>query len=207
MAGSPGNVDAPKPKSRSPAPFSWGRALLVAAAIIVLIVGSLKLVNRNSPEGRLLAHIPESIRETCEAEYTDFLNGWHFVAVEGHPEAIAGFFCHWKGGPEGISLSYLLFDSKAWMDDNYWKLVYGVPKGNDCLIDKIVEYEYSRGGEKAGRVYCNRDYSFFGGDGEPHIIWTDDEALVLTDASTCFGCPVSQPLYQWWQDLQAGRIG
>lgn len=199
MAGSPGNVDAPKPESRSPAPFSWGRALLVAAAIIVLIVGPLKLVNRNSPEGRLLAHIPESVREICEAEYTDFLNGIHHVAVEGHAEAIAGFFCHWRGTLPGlednISLTYLLFDSKLWMDANYWKLAYGVPKGDDCLIDEIVQYEYSRGGQKAGHVYCNRGYRVFGIPNGSHIIWTDDEVLVLTDAITCFGCD-SQPLYQ-----------
>lgn len=199
--------DRRKPKRRWAA--SHRGTLLLIGVVVILIVGSVlvpRLVNRYSPGGKLLAHIPESIRETCRAEYTDeFVSGFHFVAVDGHPMAIAGFFCHWKGGPEGFSLTYLLFDRKAWMVIDYRKLAYGAPKGDDCLIEKIVQYEYSRGGQKSGLVYCNRDYNVFGEDGEPHIIWTDDEALVLTDASACFGCD-SQPLYQWWQDLQAGRV-
>jgi len=89
----------------------WG-ALVIIGVLVILVAGSLKLVHRYSSEGRLRSYVPESIRETCSAEYTTSLIKIHYVATEGYPSAIAGLYCKWKA-PTGnlnsdILMTYLL---------------------------------------------------------------------------------------------------
>jgi len=146
----------------------WGMLLLLGV-LVILIVVSVKLVNRYSPEGRLRSYVPESIRGTCEAELHTYPVDVDEVATEGHPSAIAGLFCYWKGHSPAISntevwITYLLFSDRESLLLSYPRLL-----PTNCLT------------AEAGRRICF-DPHYFGTFGEmQHVAWTDG-TLVLTDA-------------------------
>jgi len=153
--------------------------LLLLGVLVILIVVSVKLVHRYSPEGRLRSYVPESIRETCNAGSGSSPEGEGSVAaIEGHPTATAGLFCYWEGHSPAISntmvfMTYLLFSDRE-------SLLYAYPRllPTNCLT------------AEAGRRICF-DRHYFGTFGEiQHVVWTDG-TLVLTDAM------VAGAVYGW----------
>lgn len=110
LEGPRGTTESPRvgiytPKRRWAASH-WG--LLLLGILVILILGSVwvsRLVYRDSPEGRLRSYVPESIRETCKAEYTTSLIKIHYVATDGFPTATASLFCFW---PVGCIYSFTL---------------------------------------------------------------------------------------------------
>jgi hypothetical protein len=155
----------------------WGMLLLLGV-LVILIVVSVKLVHRYSPEGRLRSYVPESIRETCTAGSGSFEGGGSVAAIEGHPTAKAGLFCGWEGHSPAISntvvfMTYLLFSDRESLLD-----AFPSPPPTNCLTDE------------AGRRICF-DPHYFGTFGEiQHVVWTDGR-LVLTDAM------VAGAVYGW----------
>jgi len=156
----------------------WGMLLLLGV-LVILIVVSVKLVHRYSPEGRLRSYVPESIRETCNAGSGSSPEGEGSVAaIEGHPTATVGLFCYWEGHSPAISntmvfMTYLLFSDRE-------SLLYAYPRllPTNCLT------------AEAGRRICF-DRHYFGTFGEiQHVVWTDG-TLVLTDAM------VAGAVYGW----------
>lgn len=164
----------------------WG-ILFLLGVLVILIVVSVKLVHRYSPEGRLRSYVPESIRGTCEAKTSSFPYTGTYVATEGYPSAVAGLFCDWKGQSPAISntevfMTYLLFSDRK-------SLLYAYPRllPTNCLTDE------------AGRRICYDPHYFgrpaggfltLGSLYHRHIVWTDG-TLILTDAT------VAGAVYGW----------
>jgi hypothetical protein len=152
--------------------------LLLLGVLVIVIVVSVKLVHRYSPEGRLRSYVPESIRETCNAGSGSIVGGGSVAAIEGHLTAKAGLFCYWKGHSPAISntvvfMTYLLFSDRESL-----LFAYPRPRPTNCLT------------AEAGRKICF-DPHYFGTFGEiQHVVWTDG-TLVLTDAM------VAGAVYGW----------
>jgi hypothetical protein len=152
--------------------------LLLLGVLVILIVVSVKLVHRYSPEGRLRSYVPASIREGCTATSGSFEGAGSVAAIEGHSTAKAGLFCDWDGHSPAISntvvfMTYLLFSDRE-------SLLFAYPRSlpTNCLTDE------------AGRRICF-DPHYFGTFGEiQHVVWTDG-TLVLTDAM------VAGAVYGW----------
>jgi hypothetical protein len=152
------------------------RGTLLLLVVVVLIAGSVlvpRLVYRYSPEGRLLSSVPEGIRETCMAGFTDFLNpGFHYEATDGYPEAIAGLFCSWRPNrnPVGeITMTYLLFSDRQSLLDSYPSISRTPP--SDCFTD-----------EAGQRICIDRSTFRIHSELRPysdHIVWTDGSLVVV----------------------------
>lgn len=173
LEGPRGTTESPRvgintPKRRWVASH-WG--LLLLGILVILILGSVwvSLVYGYSPEGRLRSYVPESIRETCRAEYTTSLIKIHYVATDGYPAATAGLFCFWSPNPppEGeLLMTYLLFsDRKSLLENHPGK------RPADCFTDE------------AGHRICIDRYPFGHSSGfgpySYHIVWTDGSLFIM----------------------------
>jgi hypothetical protein len=165
--------------------------------------GTRRGVMSKEDEDRLLAAIPEAIREGCVAESSGnpFEGDEPVTAVAGHPGATAGFLCSWdppSGGPGSVSLTYLLFPDRSTMYEDYWKSwVWDARLGGDCGDERPSEFVVLESGTRVGRVYCT------GGQFQPEMTWTDDRTFVLTNAMQIPYSDVgAAELYTWWLDWQ-----
>ena len=190
------------------------RTLLAVAVIVALTLascggggGTRRGVMAKEDEDRLLAAIPEAIREDCVAESSgDPFEGDEPVkAIADHPGATAGFFCSWEpasGGAGSVSLTYLLFPDRSTMYEDYWKgWVPDVRFGSDCTTEKPSEFVLLLDGKRAGRVFCTA------AGFQPEITWTDDDTLVTTHAMQIPYPDIgAADLYTWWRDRQQGKV-
>jgi hypothetical protein len=158
-------------------------------------------------EDKLLAAIPEAIRERCVAESSGnpFEGEEPRSAVAGHQGAIAGFFCSWEpasGGAGSVSLTYLLFPDRSTMYEDYWKSwVPDTRFGSHCGGERPSEFVIIEDAKRAGRVFCT------GGQFQPEITWTEDDSLVLTHALQIpFSDIGAAELYTWWLNWQPGAV-
>lgn len=189
---------------------------LVAATVVAVLASSCIAPSgqrgepgeiREQAGQQLLSLIPGEVKP-CAEEYEDFIGGGTFVAIAGHPDAIAGVFCSWDppSAPENeagsVSLTYLLFPSRAAMYGDYWdRWVFDGRLGKDCVTERWSEFVYHEGGEEAGRVFCT------GGDFQPEITWTDDQTLVLANAMLIpFPDIGARQLYEWWVGRLPGEV-
>ena len=187
--------------------------VLVAAVLVARILVDGWVAPYSPDQQRLLSHISPSIRGTCVSEVEGFTGQCTFAAciterirADAYPGAVAGFFCDWDSADryDHVRLTYVLFDDPKSLYLSY-EGVLGVAKGDDCATDTAAEYPYFRHGKGVGRIHC-----YFGSP-LAQIWWTDDRQLLLGGAEWRQKWRPNAPaesfnLYQWWQDLQAGRI-
>jgi len=172
-----------------------GRPFAIAG-IVVGVALLLRIPFIPTPEERLLSYIPASIRSTCHPADNPRLT---YPGLRGVRAVV---YCE---ADEFLGLSFWLFESEETMYEAYTNgrppYYEGRPVGKDCSSPlrfqwagprAIAEQTYVVDGEERGMLFC----------GESGITWTDNQYLILGDAQ---GFDLTT-LYQWWQDLQAGRI-
>jgi hypothetical protein len=171
-----------------------GRPFAIAGIVVgVALLARIPFIPTS--EERLLSYVRASIHLTCRP-YLDY--GWFLPRTPGELAAVS---CEADGL---LFLSFQLFESEETMYEAYNdrpSYYEGRPVGTDCGSPlrfryagprAMAEQEYAVDGEERGKLFC----------GESSVTWTDNQYMVLGEAQ---GGDLPS-LYQWWQDLQAGRL-
>jgi hypothetical protein len=136
----------------------------------------------NRPEAKLLARVPEALRDGCTQ-----------VPAPVEIGSSAALTCKDANGQE-VRIS--LFDTRSGMDQVYGETIRGAGvarSSGDCAIASSAEHRYPGVGALAGRALCYRQ------DGSTVLVWTDDAEQIMARASRADGNDLE--LYRSWASL------
>ena len=159
---------------------------LVVAAFATGALGGDPAASSGGPtkdQRDLLALVPASFRDTCEATEDTPIGGAATVSCTPN---------------ESYTVSYASFDSSEALRsafENYASIAD--PTNLDCATAPSARGEYTVNGTRAGEVACYVEEGTSMSTTDSVITWTDEDSLVLGRATR--GDAADLTLYEWWR--------